>query len=68
LRDGLAAAGLPAGTPAALVERGGTEAQRVLCGTLASVVARAPAWHAGGPALLLVGEVAGTAGKARLAA
>ena len=58
LRDGLVAAGLPAATPAALVERGGTDRQRVLRGTLAGVVAEAPAWHAGGPALLLVGEVA----------
>jgi uroporphyrin-III C-methyltransferase/precorrin-2 dehydrogenase/sirohydrochlorin ferrochelatase len=68
LRDGLVAAGLPAGTPAALVERGGTDAQRVLRGTLADVVARAPAWHAGGPALLLVGGVAAETEEARLAA
>ena len=68
LRDGLVAAGLPAGTPAALVERGGTEAQRVLRGSLGSVVAAAPGWHTGGPALLLVGEVAGEAEGARLAA
>lgn len=68
LRDGLVAAGLPAGTPSALVERGGTEAQRVLRGTLGSVVAAAPGWHTGGPALLLVGEVAGEAEGALLAA
>jgi uroporphyrin-III C-methyltransferase/precorrin-2 dehydrogenase/sirohydrochlorin ferrochelatase len=68
LRDGLVAAGLPAGTPAALVERGGTDAQRVLRGTLDDVVARAPAWHAGGPALLLAGGVAAETEEVRLAA
>ncbi|GAA0572879.1 hypothetical protein GCM10009416_09430 [Craurococcus roseus] len=68
LRDGLVAAGLPAGTPAALVERGGTDAQRVLRGTLNSVVARAPVWHTCGPALLLVGDVAAQAEEERLAA
>ena len=39
-----------------------------LRGTLNGVVAQAPAWHAGGPALLLVGEVAAEAEEARLAA
>ncbi|MBD0271883.1 MAG: uroporphyrinogen-III C-methyltransferase [Acetobacteraceae bacterium] len=68
LRDGLVAAGLPAATPAAFIERGGTDAQRVLRGTVADVVARAPAWHAGGPALLLVGGVAAETEKGRLAA
>ncbi len=68
LRDGLVAVGLPAATPAAFIERGGTDAQRVLRGTVADVVARAPAWHAGGPALLLVGGVAAETEKGRLAA
>jgi hypothetical protein len=44
------------------------DARRVLRGTLNGVVAQAPAWHAGGPALILVGEVAAEAEEARLAA
>ena len=51
LRDGLLAAGLDPATPAALVERGGRPAQRVLRGTLDELVAQAPGWSAGGPAL-----------------
>ena len=57
LREGLLAAGLAPGTPAALVESGGTEAQRLLRGTLDELVARAPGWHAGGPVMILVGSV-----------
>jgi uroporphyrin-III C-methyltransferase/precorrin-2 dehydrogenase/sirohydrochlorin ferrochelatase len=68
LRDGLVAVGLPAGTPAALIERGGTDAPRVLRGTLNAVVAPAPAWHTRGPALLMTGDVAaGAEEEARLA-
>jgi siroheme synthase len=59
LRDGLHAAGLPHTTPAALIEAGGTPRQRVLHGTLDRLVAAAPGWTAGGPVLLLVGEVVG---------
>jgi uroporphyrin-III C-methyltransferase/precorrin-2 dehydrogenase/sirohydrochlorin ferrochelatase len=62
LRDGLHAAGLPHGTPAALIEAGGTPRQRVLHGTLDQLVAAAPGWTAGGPVLLLVGEVVGRGG------
>ena len=61
LRDGLFEAGLDPLTPAAVIERGGTSAQRVLHGTLDRLVADAPAWSTGGPALVLVGEVVGRA-------
>jgi uroporphyrin-III C-methyltransferase/precorrin-2 dehydrogenase/sirohydrochlorin ferrochelatase len=57
LHQGLVAAGLDPSTPAAVVERGGTAAMRVLRGTLASVAAAAPGWAGrGAPALVLVGE------------
>lgn len=68
LRQGLTAAGMPEDTPAAMIERGGTVQQRMLRGNLASVVAEAPEWTSGGPALLLLGEaVAMTAGERALA-
>ena len=57
LREGLLAAGMAPATPAALVESGGLEAQRVLRGTLDELVRAAPAWHAGGPVMILVGSV-----------
>lgn len=59
LRDQLLAAGLDAATPAALIEAGGTDAQRVLEGTLPELAARAPDWVSGAPALLLVGQAVG---------
>lgn len=59
LRDGLLGAGLPPQTPAALIERGGTSAQRVLTGTLDSLAAGAPAWSTGGPAMVLIGPAVG---------
>jgi uroporphyrin-III C-methyltransferase/precorrin-2 dehydrogenase/sirohydrochlorin ferrochelatase len=68
LRDGLAAKGFDPATPAALVEAGGTPHQRVLRGTLESVVDDVPAWHAGGPALLILGEVVGRASPEALPA
>lgn len=68
LRQGLTEAGMPDTTPAAMIERGGTPAQRTLRGNLASIAADAPAWTTGGPALLLLGEaVAMTAGERALA-
>ena len=68
LRAGLMAAGMPADTPAAMVERGGTPRQRTLRGNLASIAIEAPEWSTGGPALLLIGEaVAMTAGERALA-
>ena len=59
LRDGLLAAGLARDTPAALVERGGTAAQRVLKGTLDDLAAEAESWSTGGPTLVLIGDVVG---------
>lgn len=55
LRDGLLSAGLDPRTPAALIERGGTPAQRAVFGTLDELVAQAPGWSTGGPTLVLVG-------------
>jgi uroporphyrin-III C-methyltransferase/precorrin-2 dehydrogenase/sirohydrochlorin ferrochelatase len=57
LRDGLFAAGLTPDTPAALIERGGTRAQRVLRGNLDELVEQAPAWSTGGPTLVMIGDV-----------
>jgi uroporphyrin-III C-methyltransferase/precorrin-2 dehydrogenase/sirohydrochlorin ferrochelatase len=59
LRAALVAEGMDPATPAAVIERGGTDRQRVLRGTLESIPAEAPAWVTGGPALLLLGEVVG---------
>ena len=59
LRDGLLAAGLSAQTPAALIERGGTRAQRLLKGTLDELVGSATAWSTDGPTLVLIGDVVG---------
>jgi len=46
---------MPRWTPATLIERGGTAAQRLPDGTLVSVADHGVAWTQGGPALLLVG-------------
>ena len=59
LRDGLFKAGLDPATPAALIERGGTRAQRILTGTLASLASEATAWSTGGPTLVMIGAVVG---------
>ncbi len=66
LRDGLVGAGMSPTTPAALIEAGGTEAQRVLRGTLDAIVEQARRWQAGGPVMILVGSVtaAGEEGRA----
>jgi uroporphyrin-III C-methyltransferase/precorrin-2 dehydrogenase/sirohydrochlorin ferrochelatase len=56
LRDGLAREGFDPGTPAALIERGGSPRQRELRGTLTEIVARGPGWAGDGPVLLLLGE------------
>ena len=61
LRDGLLAAGLDPATPAALIERGGTLAQRTLHGTLDALVAEGPGWSTGGPTLVLLGAAVGRA-------
>ena len=69
LRDGLFDAGLDPSTPAALIERGGTRAQRVLTGTLDSLVREATGWSTGGPTLVMIGAVVGrrVSGEARAA-
>ncbi len=59
LRTGLFDAGLDKATPAALIERGGTRAQRVLTGTLDTLVDQAAAWSTGGPTLVMIGAVVG---------
>ena len=59
LRDGLQAAGMDPAVPAALIERGGTRAQRVLAGTLDELAAQAPGWSTGGPTLVMIGAVVG---------
>ena len=59
LRDGLFAAGLDPATPAALIERGGTRAQRLLTGTLDRLVVEAADWSTGGPTLVMIGDVVG---------
>jgi uroporphyrin-III C-methyltransferase/precorrin-2 dehydrogenase/sirohydrochlorin ferrochelatase len=56
LRDGLHAAGLSRDVQAALIESGGTPAQRTLRGTLDELVDRAGAWSRGGPVLIIVGH------------
>ena len=53
----LIAHGLPATTPAAIVEQGTTAAQRVVAGTLADLPARAIAAGMRSPTLIIVGEV-----------
>jgi uroporphyrin-III C-methyltransferase len=53
----LVEAGRPAHTPAALVEAGTWEHQRVLEGSLGDIAARAREAQVGSPALLVVGEV-----------
>ena len=57
LRDGLVAAGMDPIMPVALIESGGTEAQRVLACTLEEVASAAAEWVRDGPVLLLIGEV-----------
>ncbi len=54
---GLVRHGLDAATPAALVEQGTTESQRVLEGTLDTLADRVEGAGARAPALLIVGEV-----------
>ncbi len=59
LRDGLFAAGLARDTPAALIERGGTTAQRELRGTLDFIAEHAADWSTNGPTLVMIGAVVG---------
>ena len=55
LRNGLFSAGLATNTPAALIERGGTDRQRVLRGTLDTLVEQVANWTQHGPTLVLIG-------------
>ncbi|HIG44151.1 MAG TPA: uroporphyrinogen-III C-methyltransferase [Gammaproteobacteria bacterium] len=58
IRSSLVAAGKPGQTPVALIERGTTEEQRTICGTL-DQLASLPGWYqVQSPALIIVGEVA----------
>jgi uroporphyrin-III C-methyltransferase/precorrin-2 dehydrogenase/sirohydrochlorin ferrochelatase len=58
LTAGLIAHGRPHSTPAALVENGATQRQRVVTGTLGDIARRARAIRIGTPALLFIGDVA----------
>jgi len=60
-RAGLLQAGLAPDTPAALIERGGSAAQRTLFGSLDELVAQSPGWGTGGPTLVLIGDAVGRA-------
>jgi len=55
----LVAHGLPATTPAAIVEQGTTTRERVVSGTLDDLAARAFAARISPPALVIIGEVVG---------
>lgn len=59
LCDRLIAHGLPPGLPAAVVENGTRPGQRVIRSTLAAIADEVDAARLEGPALLVVGEVAG---------
>jgi siroheme synthase len=54
---GLVTHGRAPATPVALVERGGTDRQRVITATLDTIVARAREARVEAPALVVVGEV-----------
>ena len=56
---GLLAAGMPADTPAAVVERGTTARQRTVCGAVAGIARKARQTIIQSPAVLVVGAVAG---------
>lgn len=57
LLAGLTRNGFDPTTPAALIEHGGTRHTRMLTGTLPELVDHAADWTAGGPVLVLIGEV-----------
>lgn len=57
LRDGLVRAGLPATTPAAVIERGTMPQQRTLLTTLADLPEDVGRWRPVPPSLLVIGQV-----------
>jgi uroporphyrin-III C-methyltransferase/precorrin-2 dehydrogenase/sirohydrochlorin ferrochelatase len=59
LYHGLLAHGLDPATPAMLIERGGTDRQRELRGTLDQLVSEGPAWSTGGATMVLIGLAVG---------
>jgi len=63
----LLAHGAPAARAAAIVEQATLPAERVIAGTLATIVQQAQAAQVGAPALLIVGEVAAQAAAAQAA-
>lgn len=68
LRAGLLKHGLDPNTPAALIERGGTSAQRVLRASISELPDEAASWGTGGPTLVLVGPAVNRGGAVQLAA
>ena len=60
---GLLAGGLPAGTPAAAIERGTTGGQRRVTGTLADLAAQVQAAGLAAPTLVVIGRVVALAGR-----
>ena len=62
LREGLLRHGMPARTPAALIERGGTVTQRNLFGTVDDIVEKSTGWLSDGPTLVLIGDAVGRKG------
>jgi siroheme synthase len=68
VRDRLLAAGLASSTPVAIVENGSRPDQKVSVGTLGGLTALAARHTGGGPALMIIGEVAALAEVMRAAA
>jgi uroporphyrin-III C-methyltransferase/precorrin-2 dehydrogenase/sirohydrochlorin ferrochelatase len=61
IRAELVRAGHPPSTPATIIERGTTDAQRVICTSLARIAEARDRFHVRSPALLLVGPTAALA-------
>jgi uroporphyrin-III C-methyltransferase/precorrin-2 dehydrogenase/sirohydrochlorin ferrochelatase len=62
LRRELLAHGMPASTPAALIERGGTVDQRNLIGTLEDILEISAGWTTRAPTMVLIGDAVGRRG------
>jgi len=67
IADGLIARGVAASMPAMAVESAGAPGARRLQSRLADLPAALAGWHAGGPVVLVVGEVAGLNAEAAVA-